>query len=539
MIKTILPFYIIFLVLLLATFELEAQKLIVNKTVWVGADSTCFNGVYQAKTAKNGDILFTGVSSCFTDHGYVKGCPYKNGNLSIGRMDNNLVPQWIKSYGGSYDDIPQDFVEFDNGDVIVLGHTYSNDGDIKSTATSGNLWLTKFNINGDLLWEKTIGCPYHIWPNSITITHDNNLLVSAVAHGKGEDVDSVYTQSQFLADEFLVKLDTSGNILWKKIFGGTDNEFSGFLIARPNNYFFIFCSNSHDYDCLDTGWRKNKYTNSDIFVFSLDKSGNILWSKSYGGTKSENVLSAFWNNYDNSIIIEGRSESKDYTFSTIYSSPPFSQSQTNSYIMKVDSLGVMNWVKPLKSANRREILAEYGSGYIYFKDNFLGSFKGSVDISILNDSGDLLTSKTLNNNSDIIALSVINNYQDGFIVMGGGYTQPFNEGVDIKTFNGNHGGNFFSYFNYFPLSIEQMGLKKKLAVFPNPTSQSVKVSLPQHNDQSALMVIDMMGRKVYAQKISANTNTIDLNVERIVSGNYTLVLKTNEGNYYQKLVVDH
>lgn len=534
MIKPILPFYTIFLVLLLTTYELEAQKLIVERTIFIGGDS-CIVKIEDALKISNGEIIFVGESNC-SNTGNIQSSNKGDKDLIVGKLDQNFNLLWTKGYGGSWYERAIQIVKIGSSNQFaILSYSKSSDGDISNFLGSSDCWLMVIDNQGTLKWSKNFGSSGDDPPVSIAATNDNGILLLGTTNGDDNDITSKYSSSPFYYDWFLLKVDSLGNKEWSKTIGGTKDEYGvGKIIKALNVFYLIGTSTSTDYDCLDTTWKHNN-TKADILLIQTDSLGTPKWSRRYGGSEPDIANDAIWDNRDSSIVIVGYTTSKDIDITSYYG-------QDDVIVMKVDKYGKLIWSKTIGAGNIETDpkIIKVGDDYgIYMNTSSFSALRAETWLFILDKDG-----ITINN---ILVGGADRDYTGGLLsvppkilLYGYNYSDKFSQGLGSHNYSYSAPG-YFSLIDYFPVSIDAtiQNRNRKISLAPNPASRSVKVSLPRHNDQSALMVIDMMGRKVYAQKISANTNTIDLNVERIVSGDYTLVLKTNEGNYYQKLVVDH
>ena len=87
------------------------------------------------------------------------------------------------------------------------------------------------------------------------------------------------------SDGWVVKLDSSGEIVWKKCYGGTENDIIWKMIStHDGGYICMGNSHSNDGDIvnpegLDKGW-----------LLKIDSVGNIIWSQVYGG----NIVTRFY-----------------------------------------------------------------------------------------------------------------------------------------------------------------------------------------------------------------------------------------------------
>lgn len=86
------------------------------------------------------------------------------------------------------------------------------------------------------------------------------------------------------SDVWLIKTDLYGNFLWDKKFGGSKDDFGKKILkTQDGNYIIIAQSSSSDYDLSN-----NPYPGSaNYWVYKINPSGNIIWSKIFGGNAAD------------------------------------------------------------------------------------------------------------------------------------------------------------------------------------------------------------------------------------------------------------
>ena len=128
-------------------------------------------------------------------------------------------------------------------------------------------------------WQKHIGgtgideCP------NIQKTPDGNLLL--VFGSKSRDYDCVGNHGG--TDVFLMKLDTQGNKIWTKFYGGSSNdEYPDAAIDQEGNIYVCSTTFSENGDLLP-----DKRGLADRWLFKTDPDGKLIWQKRIGGTSSD------------------------------------------------------------------------------------------------------------------------------------------------------------------------------------------------------------------------------------------------------------
>jgi len=162
---------------------------------------------------------------------------YDDEELWIVKVDLNGNVEWEKTFGGSMYDNVLSAICNSTGDFVLGGITVSNDGDIQSGNHGGlDIWMIKIGSDGKLLWEKTFGGSGDDNLYSITNDSKGGLLLGGATYSNDGDVQSG-NHGDF--DFWIVNLDTSGEILWEKTFGGSSFDFPHCIVSVSQNDFII------------------------------------------------------------------------------------------------------------------------------------------------------------------------------------------------------------------------------------------------------------------------------------------------------------
>ncbi|MDR2522627.1 MAG: hypothetical protein LBC93_02845, partial [Synergistaceae bacterium] len=114
--------------------------------------------------------------------------------------------EWQKCLGGSDWDEVNSIQQTSDGGYIVAGYTYSNDGDVAGNHGLGDAWVVKLNTSGDILWQKCLGGSCRDEANSIQQTSDGGYIVAGCTGSNDSDV----AENHGYIDAWVVKLDPGG-----------------------------------------------------------------------------------------------------------------------------------------------------------------------------------------------------------------------------------------------------------------------------------------------------------------------------------------
>ncbi len=222
-------------------------------------------------------------------------------DVVVSKLSANGAIQWVKTFGGSSADYGLSINGTNDGGFIVAGQTFSSDGDITSNAGFYDSWLLKLDSIGNLQWQKTYGGSGDEKAYSVQQTSDGGYIIANETDSNDGDIS--FNHGGF--DYWLIKTDASGNIEWEKTYGGTDYDVAQSVIETSNNrYFLIGLAYSIDGDI------SSPKGDLDAWVLILDNTGNILEERSIGGTAADFGVSIS-ENANGMFIMAGASESND------------------------------------------------------------------------------------------------------------------------------------------------------------------------------------------------------------------------------------
>ncbi|TNE77968.1 MAG: T9SS type A sorting domain-containing protein [Bacteroidetes bacterium] len=194
----------------------------------------------------------------------------------------NLV--WQKTFGGSAYDYFDDLIQLSNGNIVAVGYTSSTDGDVSGNHGVDDVWVVSVTAQGSLNWTKTFGSSGPNLGHAIESTSDGGVIVAGSALIADGDVSS--TNGSGYADGWLIKLDASGVVLWEKTYGGTNHDsFSDIISTVEGGYLVVGESRSSDVDVAEN------QGSEDFWVVKVSSTGSILWQKSYGGDGTDKAKS--------------------------------------------------------------------------------------------------------------------------------------------------------------------------------------------------------------------------------------------------------
>ncbi|MBA3649688.1 MAG: hypothetical protein H0W62_14285 [Chitinophagales bacterium] len=107
---------------------------------------------------------------------------------------------------------------------IFTGATQSTDGDITGNKGGQDVWVVKVNFNGNIEWLKCYGGTYNEVAYAIHAAIKNGYFISGITTSLDGDVTDHHNSENNEADEWVIRIDTSGNLLWENALGGANYD---------------------------------------------------------------------------------------------------------------------------------------------------------------------------------------------------------------------------------------------------------------------------------------------------------------------------
>ncbi|MEP7168670.1 MAG: hypothetical protein ABI855_04815, partial [Bacteroidota bacterium] len=151
------------------------------------------------------------------------------------KIDSTGILQWQKCYGGSNDDYAYDIIQRPNGNLIISGQSSSNDYDISGNHGGEDGILMETDDNGNIIWQKSDGGTNHERFQHSCFDINGNIISIGYTLSNDGDVSGNHGN----ADAWLVKSDLTGNIINQICLGDTAEDVGLGIVKNSNNDFFI------------------------------------------------------------------------------------------------------------------------------------------------------------------------------------------------------------------------------------------------------------------------------------------------------------
>ena len=459
----------------------------VGNVIWTKS----FGGVgqdlcYSVCTDINGNAFITGYfsSPTITFGSYTL---TNNGsqNVYITKFDSNGNVLWAKSAIGSGNDCAYSISTDGSGNSIITGYFGSPTiifGAYTLTNTgSSSIFIVKYDPNGNVLWAKSsIGSS---WDNGYSVSTDaaGNIFSTGSYSGATITFNTFTLANIGGTDGFITKYDSNGNALWAKTIGGVSLE-TGLSVCTDAIGDAIVTGYFQTPTISIGSFTLTKTGNKSMFLAKYNSNGSVIWATtpiSSGGTPGEDVPYSV-SSYSGNIFVTGKIGSPIMTFGTYTLSPP---------------AGIDNMFIALYDLNGNVIYATF-----------------------LRGGGDDENAVSIDRFCNVYVTSDFS--QSPLIVGTNTLTNPGNDRVFTAKLS------FTNNCQPLPDGLSQYSSaaadNSQYTLFPNPNSGFFKIQIDNEIKNGELILINSLGQKVFEKKIFQGENNI--RATGLSSGLYNCIL---------------
>ncbi len=403
-------------------------------------------------------------------------------NLFVYKTDTNCNVLWHKEFGtDTANDQAKCVIATTDGNILVGGNT-------ESYGTGAvNMYVIKLTPSGDTLWTRTYE------PGQIAYAMCNNYSGGYTILG------SAKSPSLTDDDNFLVKVDASGNVLWTKQWGTHNHEYPTSILQAADSGYYIAGSSK------ETPMMGDYF---DGYLAKVDKNGDLEWTKYYDGPEegeySGDVFRSIKYTADGNIIAAG-----------VRGINALSSFSGKAWLAKLNLNGDTLWTKAWGHVNdtphQANAVNVSDSGNYFVTGTVYRDTASYMFTSSYNSSGTHLW--TL---ESLVFTGIPSNHAAGLGAVGMGNkvaVTGYYTSVD-STYQSYHA--IIGYRNSSNISSPQSGTSQVM-VYPNPAGNYIQLS---HNIPDATVSV----YNINGQQINCSIHNNTISIGHLPTGTYTITL---------------
>ncbi len=300
--------------------------------------------------------------------------------LCTGAARAQYVMEWAMPYGGDGWDEANTCIQTRDGDIMIGGFAKQK---------QPQLWIVKTRPDGKARWGKIFPDYASSSCNSMIQDRDSNIVLTGYAIKKGT----------FQKDLLIMKIDTLGNVLWHKTYGGILDEEGTKIVECDSTGGYAVCG----YTCTNNDGMPNWY------MMRIDNNGNKVWDKEFGMSADDKAL-AIAKTYDGGFVVTG------------YLGNASGNAQKIMWIIKLDQDGNDDWVQYFEHN-----MWTCGTSIIETRDSMIVA-AGYTRAYTITDydvlvvkcaaNGDTLWTRTYGNEDWQEATDIVESFDNAFVISG-------------------------------------------------------------------------------------------------------------------------
>ena len=356
----------------------------------VGEITDIDNAVDVTET-NNGGFMIAGYTYAEASRTSNEGPIRSDGYLLESNSEGKII--WEQVYGGIDEDRLYSLVRVPGEGYIAAGYTKSKG------AGKRDIYVVKINKNKNTEWEKVFGGQEDEEANDIIETSDGNYLIAGITYSKGAGS----------GDAYFLKIDSKGNLIWEKTYGGPDRDLINYVELTKDKGFIA---------SGQTG------KTQDIYVIRLDAAGNMTWEKNFGGEYFD-FGSSITQTKDGGYMLAGIIQTEQ-------------SKKTDMYLLKLNKAGEKEWDKIIGGkdmSGAKNVIEIAEGGYIVSgTTKNTENKRDNATIMKIDKKGEILWQETFGGNNVAYCNSLIQTSKGEYVFVGYIYTMVTAGDVDCNIY---------------------------------------------------------------------------------------------------------
>jgi uncharacterized delta-60 repeat protein len=369
--------------------------------IFIFAASLPLHAQWARAYGGNGDDWANSIQQT-VDQGYIV-AGYTD-SFGAGNMDFWILKlsftgavEWQRTYGGGGDEKALAIQQTSDEGYIVAGYTDSFGAGRK------DMWVLKLSPSGDIEWQQTFGSSGDDEATAVRQMNDGGFIIAGSSNswGAGE------------RDFWIMKLNSSGSVVWQKIYSLNVNAYLGSIHPTEDGGYIIAGS-------FNIG-------HTDILVLKLNSEGLIEWRRYYGGV-GDDWANSIRQTSDGGYLVAGYTDS-------------FGAGSADFWVLKLTSPGDVEWERTYGRSQddwANSVLQTGDGGYIVagFTESF-GAGLADFWVIKLTSSGSIEWETAYGGGGDDAAFSIQLASDGGYVAAGvtGSYGAPGLDFLVLKLYS--------------------------------------------------------------------------------------------------------
>jgi hypothetical protein len=235
-----------------------------------------------------------------------------NRDVYVIRTNGSGDTLWTRAFGGSGIDCGNSVVPVADGGCLVAAWTMS------FGSGPSDMYVIRLDPAGETLWTRVYGGSQYDYAHPACQCRDGSFIIAGWTNSFGAGSYDMY----------VVKVNPSGDTVWTRTYGGTQEDYALGVAATA------------DSGCVIAGFSSSFGVGGyDVYLVRIDASGDTLWTRTYGSSSSDWGYSIAPTTDGGYISAAGRAGS------------------SQAWLLKTDAFGDTSWTRTFGGSGQEEGLA--------------------------------------------------------------------------------------------------------------------------------------------------------------------------------------
>lgn len=196
-----------------------------------------------------------------------------------------------------------------------------NNDSLMTNGMNDDIYLAKYDNQGVFLWAIGIGGSGSDYGEDLLLDNQGDIYLTGnfwgtVDFDPGSSTNNISSFGDY--DMFLAKYDNSGNHIWAKKIGGTQEDWAIKIIGDNNGLIYLtgYFYGTADFDPDDNSFTLSSLGSHDVFISAYNINGELFWAQRLGSAGLDYGV-AFSLDPNGAMVLSGGFESTvDFDFSS-------------------------------------------------------------------------------------------------------------------------------------------------------------------------------------------------------------------------------
>lgn len=328
-------------------------------------------------------------------------------DVFLSKLDTYGNLFWVKSFGGTNADTGGGLEVDTRGNIYVNG-SFQGFGDFDPNAGTTTListgatdiFMAKLNNAGNLIWAKSMGSTTYDNGSDLVLDKKGNNIYLTGQFENTVDFDTntgtTNLTSAGSADIYINKIDTAGNLIWVKSFGGSGyDRINGIKLDSIENIYVAgtFVGTS-DFD--PNAGLANLTSNGgmDLYISKLDSNGVLAFAKSFGNSDFDLMASIDLDKKGNIYTTGLFTGTVNFDPNGTFNLTSYNVSDFDMYVQKLNQSTVTKLNQIDHHKNSISLFPNPNNGTLHI--SLENTFLDMVNLSIINNLGEVISETNFN-----------------------------------------------------------------------------------------------------------------------------------------------